>query len=229
MLTQRVTSKKCDSYGGSVSGRKKMAVRSQQWPWFAVLVRTGREKTANLLLENSGYECFLPVTQNTRRWSDRTKVIEVPLFPGYLFCRMNPHNRLTVLMTPGVMQIVGVGKTPIPVEDEEIEAIQRVQKSGLSAMPWPYMQIGNMAQILEGPLRGLTGIVVKIKSGMKLVLSVSLLQRSVAVEVDRNWVGEVQAARPAEINAMRHPSSVLSDPLALSAMKGGGDKTVQAD
>ena len=207
-----------------------MGVRSQQWPWFAVLVRTGREKTANMLLENSGYECFLPVSKNTRRWSDRAKVIEVPLFPGYLFCRMNPHNRLTVLMTPGVMQIVGVGKTPISVEEEEIAAIQHVQKSGLSAMPWPYMQIGNVAQILEGPLRGLTGIIVKIKSGMKLVLSVSLLQRSVAVEVERNWIGEVQAGKPSDIAAMhRRQSTVLTGAVHLSAMKGVSDESVQID
>ncbi|HKW34669.1 MAG TPA: transcription termination/antitermination NusG family protein [Candidatus Acidoferrum sp.] len=208
-----------------------MGIRSQQWPWFAILVRTGREKSANLLLENSGYECILPVCKSTRRWSDRTKVIEVPLFPGYLFCRMNPHNRLTVLMTPGVMQIVGVGKTPIPVEQEEIEAIQRVQKSGLSAMPWPYIQIGNVAQILQGPLRGLTGIIVKIKSGVKLVLSVSLLQRSVAVEVERNWVGEVQPGKPAEVNAIyRRQSPVLTDAIHhLSAMKGVSDETIQAD
>jgi transcription antitermination factor NusG len=207
-----------------------MGVRSQQWPWFAILVRTGREKTANLLLENSGYECFLPVNKNTRRWSDRTKVIEAPLFPGYLFCRMNPYNRLTVLMTPGVMQIVAVGKTPIPVEEEEIAAIQRVQKTGLSAMPWPYMQIGNVAQILEGPLRGLTGIIVKIKSGMKLVLSVSLLQRSVAVEVERNWVGEVRAGKPVEITTIhRRQSPVLTDAVHLSAMKGVSDETILAD
>jgi len=120
---------------------------------------------------------------------------------------MSPHNRLTVLMTPGVIQIVGVGKTPVPVAEEEIEAIQRVQRSGLSAMPWPYMQIGNVAQILEGPLRGLTGIVVKIKSGMKLVLSVSLLQRSVAVEVERSWVGEARARKAAEIRASDRPQA----------------------
>lgn len=207
-----------------------MGVRSQQWPWFAILVRTGREKTANLLLENSGYECLLPVSKSTRHWSDRTKVIEMPLFPGYLFCRMNPHNRLTVLMTPGVMQIVGVGKTPVPVEEEEIEAIQRVQKSGLSAMPWPYMQIGNVAQILEGPLRGLTGIIVRIKSGMKLVLSVSLLQRSVAVEVERSWIGEVQPGKPAEINAIhRGQSPILTDAVHLSAMRGASDEAIQPD
>jgi transcription antitermination factor NusG len=133
-------------------------------------------------------------------------------------------------MTPGVMQIVGVGKTPVPVEEEEIEAIQLVQKSGLSAMPWPYMQIGNVAQILEGPLRGLTGIIVKIKSGMKLVLSVSLLQRSVAVEVERNWVGEVQEGKPAAVNAIhRRQSPVLTEAVHLSAMQGVGDETIQAD
>ncbi len=172
-----------------------MGIRTQQWPWFAILVRTGREKTATLLLENAGYECLLPVSKCTRRWSDRTKVVEVPLFPGYFFCRMNPHNRLPVLITPGVIQIVGVGKTPIPVEEEEIAAVQRVEKSGISAMPWPYLQVGHVARIEDGPLQGLTGIVVKIKSGMKLVLSVSLLQRSVAVEVDRNWISDVHPGR----------------------------------
>ena len=165
-----------------------MNILNQQWPWFAILARTSREKTSSLLLENAGYECFVPISKYKRQWSDRMKEVEVPLFPGYFFCRMNPANRLPVLMTPGVIQIVGVGKTPIPVDEEEIAAIQCVGKSGLSTMPWPYIEIGHAARIEEGPLRGLTGIVVKIKSGMKLVLSVSLLQRSVAVEIERKWI-----------------------------------------
>jgi transcription antitermination factor NusG len=176
-----------------------MSIHNQQWPWFAVLVRTSREKTANLLLENAGYECFLPISKYMRRWSDRMKELELPLFPGYLFCRMNPHDRLQVLMTPGIMQIVGVGKTPIPVDEEEIAALQRVGKSGLSTMPWPYLEVGHVVRIEDGPLRGLTGIIVKIKSGLKLVLSVSLLQRSVAVEVDRSWVSSIHTARPVAI------------------------------
>jgi transcription antitermination factor NusG len=171
-----------------------MGIRNQQWPWFAILARTGRERTATMLLENAGYECYLPVSKFVRRWSDRMKEVEVPLFPGYLFCRMNPHNRLPVLMTPGVIQIVGVGKTPIPVEEQEIAAIQRVGKSGLPTMPWPYLEVGNVVRIEEGPLDGLTGIVLKIKSGLKLVLSVSLLQRSVAVEIDRRWISSTAGA-----------------------------------
>jgi transcriptional antiterminator RfaH len=173
-----------------------MLFRNRQWPWFAIQVRTCKEKTVILLLENSGHECFLPLSKSLHRWSDRMKEFEVPLFPGYLFCRLNPHNRLPVLMTPGIIQIVGRGKTPIPVEEEEIAAIQQITKSGLPSMPWPYIQVGEVARIEEGPLEGLTGIIVKIKSGLKLVLSVNLLQRSVAVEVDRAWV------RPASIASL---------------------------
>jgi transcriptional antiterminator RfaH len=171
-----------------------MGFRKEKWPWFAILARTGREKNATLLLENASYECYLPVSKSKRPWSDRMKEIEIPLFPGYLFCRMNPHNRLPVLMTPGVIQIVGVGKTPIPVEDEEIAAIQRVGRSGLPTVPWPYLEVGHTVRIEEGPLQGLSGLVVKIKSGLKLVLSVSLLQRSVAVEIDRRWISDMHGA-----------------------------------
>ena len=180
---------------------------TQQWPWFAILVRTSREKAANSLLENTGYECFLPISRYMRRWSDRMKEVEVPLFPGYLFCRMNQHNRLPVLMTPGVIQIVGVGKTPVPVEEEEIAAIQRVGKSGLSTMPWPYLEVGHVARIEDGPLRGTTGIVIKIKSGLKLVLSVSLLQRSVAVEIDRSWIGAAYPVGPTANQTASGPAS----------------------
>jgi transcriptional antiterminator RfaH len=175
-----------------------MSMRNQQWPWYAILTKTGRERNAMLLLENSGFECYLPVSKSSRRWSDRTKKIDVPLFPGYLFCRMNPNDRLPVLITPGVVLIVGRGKTPIPIEEHEITAIQRVSTSGLSTMSWPYLQVGQMARIEEGPLQGMTGIVVRIKSGLKLVLSVQLLQRSIAVEIDRSWIRGTHPARTAE-------------------------------
>ncbi|HTB93133.1 MAG TPA: UpxY family transcription antiterminator [Candidatus Sulfotelmatobacter sp.] len=175
-----------------------MSARNHPWPWYAILTKTGREKNATLLLENSGFECYLPVSKSRRRWSDRVKEIDVPLFPGYLFCRMNPNDRLPVLITPGVVQIVGRGKTPIPIEEHEIGAIKRVASSGLPAMPWPYLQVGQTARIEEGPLQGLSGIVVKIKSGLKLVLSVQLLQRSIAVEIDRDWIRATHAAGTAE-------------------------------
>jgi transcription antitermination factor NusG len=172
-----------------------MSFRVHQWPWFAIQVRTSREKMAKSFLENAGFECFLPVAKSSHRWSDRVKEFEIPLFPGYLFCRMNPQNRLPVLMAPGVIQIVGVGKTPLPVAEEELEAIRRATQSGAGTMPWPYLQVGNVASIEDGPLKGMTGIIVKIKSGLKLVLSVSLLQRSVAVEIERAWISVSQPPR----------------------------------
>jgi transcriptional antiterminator NusG len=187
-----------------------MGIGNQPWPWYAIQAKSSREKTASLLLGNAGYECLVPTSKYMRRWSDRMKEVEVPLFPGYFFCRMNPHNRLPVLMTPGVIQIVGVGKTPIPVEEEEIAAIQRVGKSGLPTMPWPYLEVGHVVRIEEGPLRGLTGIVLKIKSGVKLVLSVSLLQRSMAVEIERGWIGEVQPGKPSAIVAQAGRSKPIS-------------------
>jgi transcription antitermination factor NusG len=207
-----------------------MGIHKQPWPWYAIQAKSSREKTASLLLENAGYECLVPISKYMRRWSDRMKEVEVPLFPGYFFCRMDPHNRLPVLMTPGVIQIVGVGKTPIPVEEEEIAAIQRVGKSGLPTMPWPYLEVGNVVRIEEGPLRGLTGIVLKIKSGVKLVLSVSLLQRSMAVEIERGWIGEVQPGKPSAIVAQAGRSEPISvHPIHLEAAKSLTAGPVEAD
>ena len=202
----------------------------RQWPWFAILTKTGREKNATLLLENTGYECYLPICRLKRKWSDRMKETEAPLFPGYLFCRMNPQDRAPVLITPGVIQIVSVGKRPTPVEEQEIMAIQRVAKSALPTMPWPYMQVGNVAQIEEGPLKGVTGIIVKIKSGLKLVLSVNLLQRSVAVEIDRRWISSpvqtTQLAGGAEQDCLQ---PIVSEPAFIEPNRIPSNSAARAD
>ena len=179
-----------------------MEASDQSWPWFAVQVRTCTEATAANLLQHKGYECYLPLARSRRLWSDRVKELEVPLFPGYLFCRFDPYHRLPVLKTLGVLQIVGAGKIPIPVDETEINAIQQLGRSGVPAQPWPFLEVGDVARIQCGPLRGLTGIVVGVKSELKLVLSVTLLQRSVAVEVERNWLDEpdrlIRAAHPSQ-------------------------------
>jgi Transcription antiterminator len=164
------------------------------WPWYALQVRTCMERFAATILENKGYECLLPLGKTRRRWSDRVKALDVPLFPGYLFCRFNVQQRLPILTTPGVLHIVGAGKTPLPVEEAEIQALDHVGRSGLAAQPWPYVQVGQVACIERGPLCGLAGVVIAVKSELKLVLSVTLLKRSVAVEVDREWL-DVQESR----------------------------------
>ena len=92
-----------------------------------------------MMASNKGFEEFLPVYQCRRRWSDRLKEVEFPLFPGYVFCRLNPQYRLPLLTIPGVLHFVGIGKTPVPLEDAEITAIQAAVRSGLSTEPWPFL------------------------------------------------------------------------------------------
>lgn len=160
--------------------------------WYALQIQSRLGSIASTVLRGKGYDEFLPVYRSRRRWSDRVKTIDLPLFPGYLFCRFNPQDRLLpVLTTPGVIGIVGAGKTPIAVAEEEIEAVRRVLQSGLAAQPWPYLSVGSRIYIEAGPLAGLEGIVTNGDKLYRLVVSVTLLQRSVAVEIDRDWARPV--------------------------------------
>jgi len=143
-------------------------------------------------LQGQGFECFLPLYKSIRRWSDRLKEVERPLFPGYLFCRFDFQNRRPILMTPGVQQIVGVGRTAIPVEDSELECIRAALASELPNHPWPYLQIGERVRVNYRSLNNLEGILIKFKGSHRIVLSVTLLQRSVAMEIDLAWVTPVQ-------------------------------------
>src|SRR5216684_9122189 len=166
------------------------------YPWFALQTRSRYENLVATLLRGKGYELFLPVYKSRRRWSDRIKELELPLFPGYLFCRFNPLDRFPILVTPGVMQVVGVGKIPIPVDDLEIAALETAIRSGLPRQPWPFLQIGQKVKIECKPLCGLEGILVEFKGRHRLVLSVTLLQRSVAVEVDDTWIRPIPFSSP---------------------------------
>lgn len=165
-----------------------MQLTSFDGSWFALQIKAGHERATALMLRHKGYEEFLPLCKVKRRWSDRIKEIQVPLFPGYLFCQFSPHVGAPIITTPGVIRIVGIGKTPVAVSDEEISAVQRLVKSGLNTQPWPYLRVGQTVRIESGPLEDLEGIVLVIKNHHRLIVSVSLLQRSVAVEIDRDWV-----------------------------------------
>ena len=156
--------------------------------WYALHVKPRFEKYVTGQLSEKGYETLLPSYVSKRKWSDRVKTLSLPLFPGYVFCRFNVHARLPILVTPGVMAVVGVGKCPIAIEEEEIVVIQRVIDSGLPTQRWPYLNCGEKVRVEAGPLEGLTGIVVRMKGCDRLVVSVTLLMRSVSVEIDRNFV-----------------------------------------
>jgi len=159
-----------------------------QYPWFALQVRVRHENGVAAYLQGKGYEWFLPLYKNKKRWSDRIKETEAPLFPGYLFCRFNPQDRLPILKTPGVTQIVGYNHVPIAVDDAEINAIRRLVSSGVPNQPCAFFQVGSRVRIETGALRGLEGILLELKGKRRLVLSITLLQRSVAVEIDSEAV-----------------------------------------
>ena len=147
---------------------------------------------ASAELSARGFEAFLPTRHVRRQWSDRVKNVEVPVFPGYLFCRFQPGERVRVLDAPAVIQILGIGGTPTPVSDAEIATIQTMVVSRLMITPWPYLCSGQHVQIKRGPLAGIDGIVAKSEDGKpRVVVSVTLLQRSVAAEVERDWISLV--------------------------------------
>jgi transcription antitermination factor NusG len=142
-----------------------------------------------------GLEEYLPLYLSRRLWSDRVKEVEFPLFPGYVFCRFDSRTRFTALNTPGVTSIVGFGKTDVPVEDSELAAIRTILASGLPVGPWPHLRAGDRVRIEGGALAGIEGTLVCEKSAWRLVVSIELLQRSVAVEIDRELVGVPPASR----------------------------------
>jgi len=158
--------------------------------WYALQIRPRFEKLAARHLTDKGYEGYLPVYTARRRWSDRMKSVEVPLFPGYTFCRFDIRQRLPILVSPGVLSIVGIGKTPTAVSDREIFSIQQLIASGLVCGPWPFVQVGQCVSVERGPLAGLEGIVIEVKSNLRLILSLPLLQRSVAAEIDSDCISK---------------------------------------
>src|SRR5580700_3227061 len=115
---------------------RETAQEMNPYPWFAVRVRSNHERIAAAHLRERGYEEFSPSWKTERRWSDRTKEMDQFLFPGYVFCRLNPSDRLPVLTAPGVVDLVGFGRIPAPIPDPEIENVRQMVQSGLFVMPW---------------------------------------------------------------------------------------------
>jgi len=144
-------------------------------------------------------ETFVPVYKSIRKWADRKKKMDIPLFPGYVFCRFSYDRRLPVLVTPGVLRVVGFGSLPTPVDDKEIQSLKIVHGESAACEPWPYLDIGQRVRIHSGTLRGVEGILVEVRKECRVLLSVTLLQRSVAVEVDREHVEAVSA--PPQVSA----------------------------
>ena len=176
-------------------------LNQQEHPWYAVRLRSNFERCASQIFEEKGFTTFLPLQRTRRVWTDRVKEIEVPLFSGYTFCKFDPQHRLPILTTPGVVSILESSNGPIPVEEHEIEAVRSLLKSGLAVGPWPFLQQGQTVVVERGPLQGTEGIIIQLKNKYRLVVSLSLLQRSVSVEIDRECVRPIAASpRPTHVH-----------------------------
>ncbi len=163
---------------------------SHEKPWFGVRVRPRSEQRASGELARRGFEALLPSQRVRKRWADRTKVCEEPVFPGYLFARFDPEDRMRVLEAPFVIEVVGVGKKPVAISNDEINAIKTLVDSEFVLTPWPYLQAGQLVRIDAGPLAGVQGRILRSERGNpRVVVSVTMLQRSIAAEVDRDWIG----------------------------------------
>jgi len=161
--------------------------------WYALYTRSRHEKFVEAELQKKSFETFLPLRRITRRWSDRNKIIEEPLFGGYLFVRteLQHQNRLEILNTRGAVRFLGFNAGPVPVPAREIESVRRFVTEEIAIDPFPYLAAGDRVYVRSGPLKGVEGFIVRKGAHTRLVISLDLLFQSISVEVDEALVEKI--------------------------------------
>lgn len=152
--------------------------------WYAAYTSANHEKRVALQLQQRSVEYFLPLYDSVRRWKDRRVKLQLPLFPGYVFVRLALRDRLQVLCVPGVARLVGFNGLPSALPEEEIVAIKESLACGVRAEPHPYLTVGRRVRIAHGPLMGMEGLIVRRKKRIRFIISLELIRRSVAVEIE---------------------------------------------
>lgn len=161
---------------------------SQPQHWFAIQTLSRHEKVVRTQLEMRNVDTFLPTMRRLSQWTDRKKEVEVPLFAGYCFARFSLTDRLPVLQSQGVVRVIGSGGQPEPIPDEEIESLRRLINSPSDYVCCPYFKEGMLVEVIRGPLQGVKGRLVREARPCRLVLSISLIQRAVTIEIDADSV-----------------------------------------
>jgi transcription antitermination factor NusG len=158
--------------------------------WYAVSTRSRQEKVAANTLQALGISHFLPLQAQKRQWSDRVQTVHAPLFPGYLFVHIDPWSsaKLEVLKAPGVARFVGDHTGPLPVENSEIEDIQNLVRCGVELLPYPFLKAGDRVRVVRGALAGVEGVLVRVGSGLRMVISIEVIHRSLAITVSQHDV-----------------------------------------
>jgi transcription antitermination factor NusG len=153
--------------------------------WLALQVRSGWELKCAADLREKGFDEIVPLYEEKRKWSDRTKIVTLPLFNGYVFVRFDLHNPLRIISVPGAIRFVTLGGRPVPIEDEEIESLQIIRRLSVPCKPCEYGEVGEDVHIQRGSLAGMHGKIVRVKGNERLVVSIGLLKRSLFLEIDR--------------------------------------------
>lgn len=152
--------------------------------WYALYTAPRHEKRIADQIQRQGFPCFLPLYRSMRRWKDRRKELALVLFPGYVFVKMALQSRLRVLQLPGAVHLVTFNGHPAELPEEEIESLRNRLAGPTNIEPHPYLSAGRHVRVRSGPLQGLEGIILRTKDRCRIVLSIHLIMRSVAVEVD---------------------------------------------
>jgi transcription termination/antitermination protein NusG len=175
---------------------------STKHEWYAVRTRSNFEAKVRCILSEKRIEAYLPVFREIHRWKDRRKLIELPLFPGYVFARFadSREGRLSVLSSNGVVRILGAGEQIERIPENEIEGVRRLVENLATYQSHPLLHEGAWVRVKHGPLRDIEGVLVRIKSRTRLVVSISLLSQSVSTEID---AGDVEFLRSASVQARR--------------------------
>jgi transcription antitermination factor NusG len=180
--------------------------------WYAVQIRPTYVTLSEMGLRAKGYEIFLPTYRKCVLSGSRTITNECPLFPGYLFCRITPECNGHIVTTPGVIRIVAFGGQPAVIDEEEIVRVRTIIASDVVRDPWQYVQTGCTIQIRSGPLKGLRGILISTKQSRRIVVSVSILQRSVAAVLDSDTTISILSAPNGSLAHSDHvPCSLVRD------------------
>jgi transcription antitermination factor NusG len=166
----------------------KLSLVDYSAAWYAIYTRHQHEKSVARILSSKGFETLLPLYQSTRRWKDRAKVLAMPLFPCYVFVNARLERRLDIMTTPGIYALVSNAGRPAPVPSEEIEAIRRANENGVAMEPHPFLNCGDLVRVKSGPLAGIKGFLVRKKNLFRLVLSIDMLGKGAALEVDAHLV-----------------------------------------
>jgi transcription antitermination factor NusG len=164
--------------------------------WYALYTCPRHEKCVAQQIEQRSISCFLPLYRSVRRWKDRRKELELALFPGYVFVQLAVQDRLRVLQLPSAVRLVSFNGQPAVLPNEEIEGLRRRLTRGACIEPHPYLRVGRRVRVCGGPMQGLEGIIVRRKDRCRVVFSLDLIMRSVAVEVDESEVEPVTESKP---------------------------------